>query len=301
MFDFILIFTLDQLGLCWVLFGLFKFRLLIPEFPVDPSSKYSAKCTIINQRLQDLKEEISVRKDIEILFRGVSTNSVILELEKECKCMEKKLISLKAKIPVRPSPSKFPELYHELNFLQKNWVNYEKLSSLLKGINEKTSGSSLFFPQESLWQDKVFNFIETLNTNYPHYIDIISPVSLALFQIKYGLRLASFTIRNFSPLIEETFLKLIDFPTNRNLNPLQLCNFLLDTKNLQTINQSLLPYERREYVTTLLRFCMHKIVIHLHYSGQTSIQSSLQVLEAILAIYCKNLEIEQKEKVKTQL
>jgi hypothetical protein len=51
--------------------------------------------------------------------------------------------------------------------------------------------------QERLWQDKAGHFVHTLKTKYPMYEDVVLPMSVAIFQMKHGLRL----------LANETMLK----------------------------------------------------------------------------------------------
>ena len=174
---------------------MFRLSLLLPSSSIDPSLKYSMKLHWIQSILQQIVSEVEIRQQIELLFTGKTENEFLEKLNKQISQLTKKQHETEIKVPVRPSVSQYGEIYAESHRFSTSFAEKIRVFQLIKELFDlplvPTSSQDLemISSQEKLWQDKAGHFVSTLIRKYPMYEDVIVPMSVAIYQIKHGLRL----------------------------------------------------------------------------------------------------------------
>jgi len=135
-----------------------------------------------------------IRSQLEIIFTGQSTNDIVQTLQRDKRQLEALRHALAKQIPLRPSPSQFPEVYKSISEFVNNFAKGERVHAMIKKLTDATLESSKRAharTEESLWQDQSRNVIARMETSYPQYRDVLNPFFLAVYQLKYGLRMLS--------------------------------------------------------------------------------------------------------------
>lgn len=217
---------LMNLGRLWLYMGELRLHLMLPSDGCDPVAKYIHKYAHLSTQLTRLELDIKVRQESEFWVRGSrnspKTNELLLKLED----MKQELTSLSLKLVPRPDPPQFRSVLSEvLNFL-KSSVYKERLFILAADLS-LDSGSSRIMHEVSTWQENAMQFINRLASQFPAYRDVVQPVLLAVYELKFGLSLlqAGRVQRDLFDKndvsigengFEELVCRLMQFPTSRS-------------------------------------------------------------------------------------
>ena len=231
----------------WVMIGLIKFELLVPETGIDPSSKYKVKLNALKNKYSKNKVEIKMRRKIdENKFGKFEKNSnkhanttrsnekeIIQKIKEEQGVLKSKINKIKNKIVNRVSNIEFHELYEELEKVRNHLISRSKLEEI-QGYLEHVDHSSA--EREYMWQERTNELISKLIAKYQlSYPDIIYPIINSIYLIKYGLRLQSSMISRYllslSSPIASTFLSISN-NSNHKLNLLQYYQTLNKYENI---------------------------------------------------------------------
>ncbi|KAF8942691.1 AAA ATPase midasin [Haplosporangium gracile] len=174
-------------GKAWVYIGLTFMALYVPDYSLDPTAKPRLMLHALRMKQEALHSEIKVRQDIETSFTGSQENVVILEKIKELARVEYEIEHFALDVALRPAKSHLEELFKQVWQIQKAAVNIDSISALLEKIETIKDGSQ--FDQEKLFQDITHEFIRRNGQKFRAYRDILQPLVVAVYQIKFGVRL----------------------------------------------------------------------------------------------------------------
>ncbi|KAF9194234.1 AAA ATPase midasin [Haplosporangium sp. Z 11] len=177
----------NQHGKSWVHVGLAFIALYVPDYSLDPTAKPRLMLHALRLKQEALKSEIKVRQEIEKNFTGSQENMVVLEKIRELAQVEYEIEHFALDVALRPAKSQLEELFKQVWQIQKAAVNFETISGLVDKIETVKDGYQ--FDQEKLFQDVTHEFIRRNCQKFRAYRDILQPLVVAVYQIKFGVRL----------------------------------------------------------------------------------------------------------------
>ncbi|KAF9110511.1 AAA ATPase midasin [Mortierella sp. AM989] len=178
-------------GKAWVNVGLAFMALYIPDYSLDPTAKPRLMLHALRLKQEALQSEIKVRQEIESTFTGSRENANILEKLEELRKVEYEIEHFALDVALRPAKSQLEELFKQVWQIQKAAVNVETISGLVEKIEATKDGSQ--FDQEKLFQDITHEFIRRNGQKFRAYRDILQPLIVAIYQVKFGVRLIAST------------------------------------------------------------------------------------------------------------
>ncbi|KAF9586477.1 AAA ATPase midasin [Lunasporangiospora selenospora] len=176
-------------GKAWVHVGLAFLALYVPDYSLDPTAKPRLMLHALRTKQEALKSEIKVREEIEGAFTGSKENTIIQNRIKELAQVEHEIEHFSLDVALRPAKSQLEELFKQVWQIQKAAVNDETIAGLLNIIETVKNGSQ--FDQEKLFQDVTQEFIRRSGRKFRAYRDILQPLIVAIYQIKFGIRLVA--------------------------------------------------------------------------------------------------------------
>jgi len=181
-----------EMGQAWISTGLLLVMVIIPKFPVDPAAEVIVEKFLLEQLIQYYETEIYTQKEIEKINKGDNQSIVIKKLEGQLTKAKSKLSELLLKVPLRPKKTMILSIFQDLEQLSKTFLNELQLFEIVHNLS--SDDKETYLHRESLLQSNLYNFIQRMQTNYPKYMDILKPVFIAIYQVKYGLKLISSTV-----------------------------------------------------------------------------------------------------------
>eukprot|EP00698_Gefionella_okellyi_P011092 TRINITY_DN2908_c0_g3_i1.p1 TRINITY_DN2908_c0_g3~~TRINITY_DN2908_c0_g3_i1.p1 ORF type:complete len:2883 (+),score=867.28 TRINITY_DN2908_c0_g3_i1:749-8650(+) len=172
-------------GKGWALLGLLRLSLLRPEQPVDPVAKCIAKLAHLQSQIDKVQTEVTIRLEAEALFTGRGTDANIRRLKEQLKMARHAVELVRGKVAFRPAPSQFADIFHDIHEFTASYLDPAKLALLLERLEAAQTSA---ITEEGLLQQNVQQFIDRLSRRYPLYADVLQPLSVACYQLKYGLR-----------------------------------------------------------------------------------------------------------------
>lgn len=173
---------LQSLGCSWVRIGGLRFHLLLSGDELDPVMKYSCKYSQIVEKISLLELEIKVRQECNHLAGLCSVREADMQRVKLLENLELRRKRLQRKIVFRSDPRKFKKLRYECD-------EFLGLVSSLLDLISNVEGMDLqkITDQVRNWQETATCFINQLSDEYAEYIDVIQPVQVAVYEMKFGL------------------------------------------------------------------------------------------------------------------
>lgn len=180
---------LMNLGRVWLYLGELRLHLLLPSDGCDPVAKYSHKHAHLTTQYTRLDLDIKVRQESEFLVRGSrhspKTRNLLLKLEET----KQELTSLALKLVPRPDPPQFRNFLNEVLQFMKSSVDKGRLSVLASDLLQVERRGARTLHEVSTWQENAMQFINRLALEFPAYRDVVQPVQLAVYELKFGLSL----------------------------------------------------------------------------------------------------------------
>ncbi|PHZ13684.1 midasin [Rhizopus microsporus ATCC 52813] len=173
-------------GKARVLLGLAFLSAYIPDYPVDPTSEPRLRVDLLLQKKQKQLNNINVRENIEKIYTGNDTNSVIDEEKRSLEKVNDELGEKSTVFSLRPAQSQLDEIFVDLRYLQKSMLEHN-VENLLNELETHCTDSIL--QREALLQGNALQFVDRVFDKFPLYRDILQPLVIAVDDIKYGLRM----------------------------------------------------------------------------------------------------------------
>ncbi|RKO94177.1 P-loop containing nucleoside triphosphate hydrolase protein [Blyttiomyces helicus] len=178
-------------GRSWVLISLAFIRAYVPDAPVDPASAPAIKLAFLEEAAADLRAAVFVRAEMERLMNGNSDNDVVRAGLAELKSFEEQAKRWKSRVALRPSRSQMPEILNDLRQLSSNLISDTAITALQSDLVGGAHSREAAQAKHAFLQDNLASFVDRLEIKYPMYRDILQPIYLALYQLKYGLSLVA--------------------------------------------------------------------------------------------------------------
>ncbi|KAL1318551.1 hypothetical protein AAHE18_15G213600 [Arachis hypogaea] len=202
-----------SIGCAWVHIGGLRIHLLLSSYNVDPAIKYSCKYSHIEEMVSSLELEIQVRKECGYLSGQFFTREADKRKAERLEKLQAEHMKLQRKIVFRPEPWKYKKLMNECHEFLKQLALLEDLKSSIK-VKEFQQVAD----RARNWQETATHFIDRLTDEYVCFNDIIQPIQVAVYEIKFGLSLI------LSSSLEKEYLARLG-----------LENIILDMEMLYTI------------------------------------------------------------------
>jgi midasin len=161
---------------------------MIQDDLVDPSEYFESKLALIQLNLEHLSSSIILETEFELWKTGHETNANILRLHEQLKSFELKHKHISSNLSFRPTRSQVMDILAEMQSL-KNIVlgKNSGVSQWISSFDCEWDESMIL--REKHIQDNLTACIERLEGKFAAYLDIIMPINLSLYHLKYGLRL----------------------------------------------------------------------------------------------------------------
>ncbi|KAH9296173.1 hypothetical protein KI387_039761, partial [Taxus chinensis] len=196
-------YSLFKLAWVWLLLGGLRLRLLLNPHSIDPVKKSMHKYYQLLEKISHLEIEIKVRQECETLAGGNPAESELQEKYSALEELKKELHNLASKVVYRPDPSRYKTVNTEsVNFLE-SMASSSKLETLMNQLQGDELDLQLTISKVQNWQEISTSFILRISEEYAAYRDIIQPIQLAIYELKFGMSLA------VAAAIEKSFSNLV--------------------------------------------------------------------------------------------
>ncbi|XP_057850180.2 midasin isoform X2 [Cryptomeria japonica] len=183
-------YSLFKLARVWLLLGGLRLRLLVCPHIVDPVKKSMHKYNQLLEKISQLEIDIKVRQECEILAGGNPIESEVREKLIVLEKLKKELHNLACKVVYRPDPSQYKTAIKESLDFMESMASSSKIETLMNHLEYHTSDLPKTTSEVQNWQDISTAFILRLSKEYAAYKDIVQPIQLAIYELKFGLSLA---------------------------------------------------------------------------------------------------------------
>ncbi|PKA58467.1 hypothetical protein AXF42_Ash013973 [Apostasia shenzhenica] len=177
--------SLYNLGHAWVHLGALRFNLLSNPDQTDPALKNAFKHSWILQRITLLELEMKVRRECQTLS-GKGTAKVDEKMREKKEKLEMEKNQVQEKDVFRPEPSKYKKLKSACAIFSE-FVSSSPMS-LLNNL-KCHADLSFMIKMAQNWQITSESFNNRLSEEFADYIDLVQPVQLAVYEMKFGLSL----------------------------------------------------------------------------------------------------------------
>ncbi|TKY64312.1 Midasin protein [Spatholobus suberectus] len=172
------------IGCAWAHIGALRIHLLLSCNDIDPAMKYYCKYSQLVETISSLELEIQVRKECgyfagQFLTREADKRRAqrMEKLQAECRKLQRKTV-------FRAEPWKYKKLMNECD-------DFLKLVDALEVLVSRGTAEELqqLVDHACSWQETATCFIDRLMDEYSAYSDIIQPIQVAVYEMKFGLSL----------------------------------------------------------------------------------------------------------------
>ncbi|KAL2575217.1 hypothetical protein GLYMA_16G004800v4 [Glycine max] len=173
------------IGCAWAHVGALRINLLLSCKDIDPAMKYYCKYSQLVETISSLELEIQVRKECGYLAGQVLTQEADKRKAQRLEKLQAECRKLQRKIVFRAEPSKYKKLIDVcMDFLKQ----HDALEVLVKSRGTAKELQE-FVDDACSWQETATSFIHQLMDEYAAYSDIIQPIQVAVYEMKFGLSL----------------------------------------------------------------------------------------------------------------
>ncbi|CAG8438258.1 2742_t:CDS:10 [Acaulospora morrowiae] len=257
-------------GKSWVLMSLGFISLYIPDYPLDPTTEARTKCKQLQIKQSSLETEIKTRSDIEKCITGNSENSLIEHLKKDLENVRSLYEKERVDLVLRPEDSQINNIFKDIDYICNNVIDEKHIATLTEDLEKGQNTPAL--DREALFQENTSQFIQRVTTNYPLYRDLLQPICVTLFQLKYGVRLMaspqykSREIHIFDLVMSLMEMAKLGYP-NEHVRLISSPNSI---KKIKELLFSASPNEDKwdtylKYITVVLRCLYHHIAKRGHF------------------------------------
>ena len=178
--------SLRSIGLAWIAFSRLVISAYVPNIPLDPLAAQRCAARFWKAAEEQTQSQLNLHVQHEKCLSGGTSNVVTRLLETE-------LLGIRERIAAASIGRHWSR---ETERLGMYWTEVSKfLSQVFLAFNDYlVSPVDVVTPElaqrEEIFQDTLSGFCHRLQTAYPEYNDISTPVIWAIFHMKLGVRLA---------------------------------------------------------------------------------------------------------------
>jgi midasin len=178
--------SLREIGLAWIAFSKFVIAAYVPNIPLDPLA--AQRCTVKFWKAaeEQTQSQLNVHVQHEKHLTGNASNVVIRLLETQLLDIRERLAAVSAR----------RDWTRETERLGMYWTEVSRfVSQVLLTFNDYSVTPADPIPhklsqRKEMFQDTLSGFCHRLETVYPEFDDISTPVIWAILHMKLGVRLA---------------------------------------------------------------------------------------------------------------
>ena len=178
--------SLREIGLAWIAFSKLAVAAYVPDIPLDPLA--AQRCAVMFWKTAEerTQSQLDLHLQHERHLTGNTSNIVI-------RLLERQLLEIREKLAAASTGRHWTRGTERLGMY---WTEVSKfVSQVLLTFNDYTISPVDATPQElaqreEIFQDTLSRFCHRLETAYPEYNDISTPMAWAILHMKFGVRLA---------------------------------------------------------------------------------------------------------------
>ncbi|KAJ7608562.1 hypothetical protein FB45DRAFT_384103 [Roridomyces roridus] len=175
----------SDLGSCWIALSRVILDLFVPDAPVDPAAIHNCATLFWTHQEALLTDQIRLHSQTEQLITGVPDNIVVEYLQAQLEEARAHLRDLPVH-PTRADISRLHMFWSEISQFQSHIISPAKIDALLASLQSPEQGGIL---RENVLQQSMAGFCQRLDSVYPEFADISSPIQLVILYLRLGLRL----------------------------------------------------------------------------------------------------------------
>ncbi|KAI0081619.1 midasin [Panus rudis PR-1116 ss-1] len=176
---------LSQLGRCWLSLAQLLAHLFVPTTPIDPARIEECLWNYWNEEREYLLDEIRRHVRLEQRISGQDENGTITFLSN----LLQKLPTegrQEARHHTRRDLSRLQTYWSELNQFFEHVVSPGRIVTLVSSFESSDDAGK---SREHVVQESILAFCQRLSTLYADFSDINLPIQLALYYLKFGVRI----------------------------------------------------------------------------------------------------------------
>ncbi|KAJ3255785.1 hypothetical protein HK103_006043 [Boothiomyces macroporosus] len=171
-------------GMLWVSYAYCFINTYIPDFPMDPVEGRKAKIHFLSKEMDELISELLIEQEYQFVTFGNSNVYGHQEQMDRIQNIQTEQKKLKFKMPLRPEISQMKNLYLEMQNLKNNVLSDQAINNIASALHGSKVGSD----KEDSLQELLGSIAKRLQAKYPHYSDLLHPLLLSIYHMKYGFR-----------------------------------------------------------------------------------------------------------------
>ena len=178
--------SLREIGLAWIAFSKLMIATYVPNIPLDPLEAQRCAVRFWKSAEEQARSQLNLHVQHEKRLSGNTSNVVIRFLETQ-------LLDIQERFATTPTGRNWTRGTERLGMY---WTEVSKfVSQVLLTFNDYSVPPVDPLPRElsqreEMFQDSLSGFCHRLETAYPEYNDISTPVIWAILHMKLGVRLA---------------------------------------------------------------------------------------------------------------
>ena len=175
-----------KIGLAWIAFSKLVIAAYVPDIPLDPLAAQRCALSFWRAAEEQTQSQLNLHIQHEKHLSGGTSNAVVRSLEAE-------LLDIRGRLAAVSTGRHWTR---ETERLGTYWTEVSKfISQVLLTFNDYSTPLADVIPRElaqreEMFQDTLSGFCHRLETVYPEYNDISTPVIWAILHMKLGVRLA---------------------------------------------------------------------------------------------------------------
>jgi midasin (ATPase involved in ribosome maturation) len=183
--------SLKELGIGWTIYGLLYLQIFVPDHPIDPVLVRKEQLKLEKRDYDRSLAEFQAQCAFESLKFGCVNENKFKINQMRCLAEQEMKLGEKAKsIPYRPSNVDISELHRDLVYIKCELLIPSNVSIIYKLLSSSIQEEiELGIQKESSLLSLLQIYIRKLKTEYSAYNEIVEPITLALQQFIYGMRL----------------------------------------------------------------------------------------------------------------
>ncbi|KAJ3106464.1 hypothetical protein HDU97_006250 [Phlyctochytrium planicorne] len=169
------------LGKLWMMYSFFFIEAYIPKLCYDPNIISASEFDMLQATFFELQSDVIAETISKTL--GIQLSERWLLALKDLQERQRTTIS---RLRYRPLGARASDLFSQFSYLQSSLLSPSSMKSVMKELDSGT------YSEQNLlhMQDTLAAFVDALESRFVHFSDIVQPLSVALYQLKFGLHLA---------------------------------------------------------------------------------------------------------------
>ncbi|KAK7048623.1 midasin [Favolaschia claudopus] len=203
-----------DLGSCWMGLARTIFELFVPDAPVDPAAIQNCAVEFWKHLRQSLSEQLHLHTQLELSTTGNSENIAVRYLRAQLAEADDHLQHISSH-PLRVNISRLHLFWSEVAQFLNHIISRSKTDILVASLRDGEESAIL---RENVVQQSMAGFSQRLDSVYPEFADINTPLKLAVFYFRIGLRLVASTFILSDPACDyavDLSQSLVAFPSAR--------------------------------------------------------------------------------------